>query len=975
MLDITVIESSEAAKEYYFAGNRADYYSGVKDKPGIWHGKVAEMMGLKGVVKKEDFSTLCDHINPATGEPLTLRKNKKRRVGYDLCYGPPKSVSVLHAMTGDHRIQLALEGAFSDTIKQIEKDTLTRVRINGQDIDRPTGNLICAQFTHKHSRPTGRDGRVLPDPHMHCHGVIFNVTFDPIEKRWKAAQLGDIKRDAKYFQECMHNRLIRRLQKLGYVIQQTKDSWEIAGISHETIEKFSLRSEDVKRAQKEEEQRLGKTLSKRQTAQLGKRTRKLKDQGEQLNELELKQVWRKRLTPEEFVAIQKCYHQAKIHERVINQYDLESDSRQFAYEAAEFAKNKHFSTQSVMDKRRLIAEAINASYGDAHFETIEQVYEESDLLTYEENRRTWCTTPQVREEERYFIKFAREGRLMCDAFTEKPDLSLAKGLSDQQALAYQHVLTSLDRVIGIRGKAGTGKTTMMQKIVKAIEQTSYEVKTFAPSHGAVEVLKKEGFENSDTIQQFLINEELQEEAQGCVLWVDEAGLLSSKQMAKLASIAKRQNCRIILSGDTGQHSGVERGDAMRILEKHGGMRPAQLDLIFRQKDPIYNDAVKHLSDGEINEAFEKFDMLDSIHQIKDEARPRELAAQYVQSLLKGRSGLVVSPTNQEAEDVTHYIRKALVKKHKLIGMPTDCQRLKSLKLNEAERGRTLNYQPGQIVEPHAAMGNRKLPIGKRAKVIEVQNKTVWVENYKGERIALDLGKADKFNVYEQKGLFLMQGERIRITKTGKTKSGSRISNGSIEEVKSVEANGDIILKKGKTLPPDFMHFDHGYCVTSHSSQGRTVDDVFIAESAVSFPAASLEQFYVSCSRGRERLRIFTDDKEELKQAISRSCARKSAHDYDWDAQAKLRSRSPRKLQQVARDSQLWAENFETPLSNHLPAKTTKAPRPVPTPEAPTHAHSKHPGSTPPSPTPAIKNKVEPTFSPPNKKQPSINIDL
>lgn len=963
MLDITPIKSADAAKEYYFAGNRADYYSGVKDKPGLWLGKVAKMMGLKGVVRREDFAALCDHINPATGEPLTLRKNDNRRIGYDLCYGPPKSVSAVHALTGDHRIQLALEGAFADTIEQIEKDALTRVRIDGQDIDRPTGNLLCAQFTHKHSRPTERDGRVLPDPHLHCHGVVFNTTFDPVEGRWKAAQLGDIKRDANYFQACLNNRLIRRLQKLGYQILQTKDGWEIAGIPREVIDKFSQRSMDVKQAREGEEDQLGKKLSAKQAAQLGKRTRKLKQDAEQLSELELKEVWRKRLTPDEFEIVQKCFHQARIQEQWIRQHDLVSDARSFASEGFEYAKKRHFETKSVMDKRQLIAEAIKASYGDAHFETIEQVAENSDLLTYNEGGRIWCTTQQVREEERAYIKFARDGRFQCDPFIDEPDLALTNGLSDQQKLAYMQTLTSRHRVIGIRGKAGTGKTTMMQRIVKAIERSGTALKPFAPSHGAVEVLRSEGFKGAETIQQFLINESLQQEALNSVLWVDEAGLLSSRQMAKLIRIAEEQNCRLILTGDTGQHSGVERGDALRVLETHGGLKPAQLDQIFRQKDPIYNDAVKHLADGEINKAFEKLDVLESIKEISDEDRPRELAAQYVHSQLQGRSGLVVSPTNQEAEDVTHYIRKALVKMHKLIGMPTDCQRLKRLKLNEAERGRALNYQPGQIVEPHAAMGSRKLPIGKRAQVIEVQEKTVWVENHNGERIPLDLGKADKFNVYEQKGLYLMQGERIRITKAGKTRNGSRISNGSIEEVKSVEANGDIILKGGKMLPADFMHFDHGYCVTSHSSQGRTVDDVFIAESAMSFPAASLEQFYVSCSRGRERLRIYTDDKEELKRAISRTCARKSAHDYDWDTKTKLRSRSPRKLQQVARDSQLWAENFQAPMNSPLPAQAT---RPALDPGPSSQAHSKHPEPD---------HNVQPTLSPKNNNQPSIDIDL
>jgi hypothetical protein len=261
------------------------------------------------------------------------------------------------------------------------------------------------------------------------------------------------------------------------------------------------------------------------------------------------------------------------------------------------------------------------------------------------------------------------------------------------------------------------------------------------------------------------------------------------------------------------------------------------------------------------------------------------------------------------------------------------------------------------------MGNRKLPIGKRAKVVEVEGKTVWVKNHRGERVALDLGQAEKFDLFEESGLYLMRGDRVKITRTGKTSSGKKIANGTIGEVADITAKGEIVLKSGETLPADFMHIDHGYCVTSYSSQGRTVDDVFIAESSMSFPAASLEQFYVSCSRGRERLRIFTDDKEELKRAISHSCARKSTHDYDWDAQAKLRSRTPEKLQSLARDNQYWAENIDITPSTPPPDQAAKVPAP--------------PAPIPVSPTPALSITSEPTLvqKPKQNHQPSIEIDL
>ena len=82
--------SVAAAKSYYTKGlGQDDYYAG-QELPGVWHGKVAERLGLSGEVEKEDFHALCDNIRPDTGEKLNPRSNKERRVGYDMVFSAPK---------------------------------------------------------------------------------------------------------------------------------------------------------------------------------------------------------------------------------------------------------------------------------------------------------------------------------------------------------------------------------------------------------------------------------------------------------------------------------------------------------------------------------------------------------------------------------------------------------------------------------------------------------------------------------------------------------------------------------------------------------------------------------------------------------------------------------------------------------------------------------------------------------------------
>jgi ATP-dependent exoDNAse (exonuclease V) alpha subunit len=149
--------------------------------------------------------------------------------------------------------------------------------------------------------------------------------------------------------------------------------------------------------------------------------------------------------------------------------------------------------------------------------------------------------------------------------------------SEEQTNAVQHILKSRDLVSSIRGPAGSGKTAMMQEAVKALAALSgKDVLVMAPSSSAVQVLKEQGFVALDTFQELMESVLLQDVARARILWIDEAGFLSTRQMRWAVEFADRNNCRLILSGDTRQHHGVERGDALRVLEKAGAVAQATL---------------------------------------------------------------------------------------------------------------------------------------------------------------------------------------------------------------------------------------------------------------------------------------------------------------------------------------------------------------------------------------------------------------
>src|SRR5580704_15321741 len=130
MLRITQQDSAKDAKRYYAS---ADYYSEGQEIVGSWGGEAARLLGLQGVVDKDSFERLCDNLDPKTGRQLTARTRTERTVGYDFTFSVSKSVSLLYAMSGDQDIMAAFRGAVDETMREIEAEMKTRVRMDGKD--------------------------------------------------------------------------------------------------------------------------------------------------------------------------------------------------------------------------------------------------------------------------------------------------------------------------------------------------------------------------------------------------------------------------------------------------------------------------------------------------------------------------------------------------------------------------------------------------------------------------------------------------------------------------------------------------------------------------------------------------------------------------------------------------------------------------------------------------------------------------
>jgi ATP-dependent exoDNAse (exonuclease V) alpha subunit len=582
--------------------------------------------------------------------------------------------------------------------------------------------------------------------------------------------------------------------------------------------------------------------------------------------MELREGWQGRVSAEERQAILNRGHEMPEPQKISEM------------KAMDFAVQHCYERASIVTDKELLRNALRYGIGDVGVEQTKRQLLRDELIKETLDGRQWLTTKDVLAEERRLIGFVSDGKGRFKAFGSLKYPFQNRQLSDEQRNAVRHILQSKDRVTAIRGGAGTGKTTMMKEAVAAVEAGGVRVFTFAPSAEASRgVLRVDaGFANAETVEALLQNPKLQAQMRGQVIWIDEAGLLSVRTLARVADLAERENCRIVLSGDTAQHRAVERGDALRLLESHASLKAAELTQIRRQKADAHKAIVADLRAGDLEKAFRQLDKLGMLREMDADQRHNALATDYVAAVKAGKSALVISPTHAEGERVTQEIRSKLKAANKLDADERELVQLKNLQWTEAQRGDARNYQSGQVVQFHQNIAGFQR--GERLTVNGRDERGVSVVRQDGRIANLPLGMAARYQVYESREIGVAAGDWIRVTQNGFTEDGHRLNNGDLKQVKAFTKDGDIKLANGWVIAKDFGNLTHGYCITSYSSQSKGVDCVLVAESSESFLAADREQFYVSVSRFKESLTIYTDDKHQLLECVRKSSRRPSAMD-------------------------------------------------------------------------------------------------
>jgi conjugative relaxase-like TrwC/TraI family protein len=865
MLTIRALTGGATYASHHLSSN--DYYSENERVVGYWMGRGAEMLGLAGEVQMEQFDAIRQGLHPSTGEYLRPRQSADRfnqegeltgkaRNLYDFTVSAPKSVSI-QAML-DPRLVEAHNQAVAETAREMETLAAARVRQNGADENRLTGNLVIAAYQHDTSREL--------DPQIHSHLVAANLTYDGAESRWKALQASDIYEQRAYLTEVYRNALAAHVADLGYTIENRYEQgmergFEIQGVAAETLEKFSQRSEQRDQAIAEFLTRNGRLPTNGEIAVLVRESRS--DKLAEISTDEVKAQQWSRFTPEELARLHETYEQARQRGQALERVP--------AAESLAYAREHVFERVSVAKEYELKTEALRHGRGQLALEELKTA------LLREESRGVFLkaghevATEDSLERERAMVEAINRGQGQYQRLGGAHEFVVSDRLRPEQKHAVETVLDSCDLAINLRGAAGTGKTATLQEIKRGLEEGGRGMMAVAPTRSAVEELEKVGFSQAVSIERLLQDQQLQNRLTGKALIVDEAGMVSSRQMAALIQLAERRSAQILFSGDTRQIQSVEAGDALRVLEQESRLRSVSLRQVQRQTLAEYRSAVEQLREHP-ERGFAQFEQMQAVREVDWQLRPQEVSKAYREAARQAnaqglpREVLVVAPTHEEIRRITEAIRMDRQRAGEL-GENHEFTRHVPLNWTQAQKQGTKNYRPGLVLEFHKA--TRQVAKNEAVEIVRVEKDKLIAHKESGQEVMLTKRQAQAFSVQERQAIAVAAGDRL-LLQANRRDAGFRATNGELVTVASVE-QGQIHLEDGRLLPANYKQFTHGYAVTAHRSQGKTVDAVIVSGDRM-----QKELFYVAASRGRESLTVITSDKEQLKHSIGISGVRQSA---------------------------------------------------------------------------------------------------
>ena len=889
-----------------------------------WAGRGAEALGLSGPVEPGIFRDVLEGTVPdGSGRRLGRREKDgafTHRPGRDLTFSAPKSVSLVAMLGGDAAVAAAHDEAVKRTLAWLEATTVqTRMK------DADTGllvhaggqKMVAASFRHEVSRNL--------DPQLHTHAVLANMVQGE-DGKWRTMANETLYHRKMLAGMVYRSDLARGLRELGYGIEKTHADgrFEIAGVTRPVIDAFSTRRAEIEAAM--DAGGLGTPArAPHLAARAALMTRAHK---RDVDREALRAAWREQASSLGFVpdrVVEKARERRELEAGIGNQAPDVSFGRDEARSGdAGLGRVQAEEMQRDGGTPRCSDAALHAvSWAMEHLSEREAVFAQSDLLAgalawkpgavsiedagkaidalQDQGRLhaapAFCggdgmTTDTAVADERETIGLMRRGQDRGQVLMRRRKVRqhLHKGpLTDGQKQAVTTILSSENRVVGVQGYAGTGKTAMLDRARALAEKSGYRMTGLAPSASAVQTLAAESGIGSETLQGFLARNagvaegrltrkgarDMRAAFAKTVLVVDEGSLASAVQARDLLRIADTLRIpRVVLVGDEKQLDAVDAGKPFAQLQQ-AGMQTEVMDEIMRQREPALKEAVEASIAGDIRTAFEKLGS--HVAEVKADNIAGAVAARWLKLSHEERENTgVMAPSHELRVAVNGHIRERLAREGGLHGPAFQGERLVSRGYTTAEKALAANYAPGDVVAFHRPYRRLGVNKGDERRVVGVDRRdgTVILEGPGGTTVAWKpgqvAGRHGGSEVYRVEPIELRAGDRVRWTRNDRDLG---LVNSRTAEVVRVSADRvSLRLEDGRALAlgrhaPQLRHLDHAWASTVHAFQGRTVDNVIAAMEANHPHLTSQKSFYVEISRARDRAELVTDDAARLRERL------------------------------------------------------------------------------------------------------------
>lgn len=600
------------------------------------------------------------------------------------------------------------------------------------------------------------------------------------------------------------------------------------------------------------------------------------------------------------------------------------------------------------------------------------------------------------EMEKTIIRHIAEGKDAVQPLMALTPASVLAGLTAGQREATRTVLENTDRFMAIQGYAGVGKTTQFRAVMGALNTLSESVRPqvigLGPTHRAVHEMREAGVD-ARTLASFLSETRLAIQAgetpdfRNVLFLTDESSMVGNRDMAELYQLVTAGGGRMVSSGDTAQLQAISTGQPFRLVQQRSAIDTVVMQEIVRQT-PALRPAIESIIAGQVDTSLRLVDDVspqqvprqegawvpgNSVMEIrapkKDQEQdtpaadeqtltPEQLSLvrtdiiEAIRDDWMGRTPeaqlqtLVVAELNADRHAINDAIHAARHEKGDTGAEERTFTVLEPLRVpdNALRAAETFAEYTGAV----AMMNERYWTVAE----VDTQDAVVTLRNADGESVLISpqQNTAQDISLFTPRDLTISHGDRVRFTRSDNDRG--YVAN-SLWEVAGFTDDGAIRFRQGeqeKIVDPQAMtedrHIDLAYALTVYGVQGAS-ERFAIALTGTEGGRkrmASLESTYVTLSRAKEHVQVYTDDLAGWSAGARHSNAGQTAHDllhqksdHESDTGNRLLATASR-LDKTALGRRVLAENG---LEGETMARFIAAGRKYPTPYVALPAWTRH----------------------------------